>query len=423
MFLYAYEIPFIGGILAPLSFFFRADMGSLINKQVVLGVTGGIAAYKSAELIRCLQKLGATVRVITTAAAQEFVTHMTLQALSGYPVHTNLLDAKAEAAMGHIELARWADLILVAPASANFLARLSQGEGGDLLTAVCLASSCRIAVAPAMNQSMWNKASTQDNITKLRQRNVSILGPAQGYQACGDIGPGRMEEPEVLAEYAGKLFESGLLSGKKVVITAGPTREALDPVRYISNHSSGKMGYALASAAMEAGAETILISGPVQLSPPDRVTLVPVVSAQEMLAATLEAVVGADIFIGAAAVADYRPEYTASEKIKKGATNITVKMVKNPDIVATVAALENRPYTVGFAAETLNLEAHAREKLLAKRLDLVIANDVSNQAIGFNSDNNQVMIISAEKVETPPLMSKTLLSIFLINYLSAHLAD
>tara|TARA_R110000787_G_scaffold8220_4_gene27466 strand:- start:108527 stop:109723 length:1197 start_codon:yes stop_codon:yes gene_type:complete len=396
-------------------------MASLVNKQVLLGVTGGIAAYKSAELIRQLQKLGADVRVVMTPAAREFITPMTLQALSGHPVHTELLDPEAEAAMGHIQLARWADLILIAPASADFIARLCHGEGGDLLSTVCLASHCQIALAPAMNQAMWAKACTQENIVKLQARDIKIFGPAQGYQACGDTGPGRMEEAGRLALQAAALFESRILDGKKVVITAGPTREALDPVRYISNHSSGKMGYALAAAAAEAGASTTLISGPVNLTPPERVKVVQVISAQDMLSAALSAAEQADIFIAAAAVADYRPLTSADQKIKKSADTLSIALTKNPDIVATIAALENRPFTVGFAAETQNLEVFARKKLLAKKLDLVVANDVSNQAIGFNSDDNQVTLVSAENSEVIPQMSKTLLARKLIEYISLRL--
>lgn len=396
-------------------------MASLVNKQVLLGVTGGIAAYKSAELIRQLQNLGADVRVIMTPAAREFITPMTLQALSGHPVHTELLDPEAEAAMGHIQLARWADLILIAPASADFIARLCHGEGGDLLSTVCLASHGQIALAPAMNQAMWAKASTQENIVKLQTRDIKIFGPAQGYQACGDTGPGRMEEADRLALQAAALFESRILDGKKVVITAGPTREALDPVRYISNHSSGKMGYALAAAAAEAGASTTLISGPVNLTPPERVNVVQVISAQDMLSAALNAVEHADIFIAAAAVADYRPLTSADQKIKKSADTLSIALTKNPDIVATIAALENRPFTVGFAAETENLEAFARKKLLAKKLDLVVANDVSNQAIGFNSDDNQVTLVTAENSEVIPQMSKALLARKLIEYISLRL--
>lgn len=389
-------------------------MGSLTNKRVILGVTGGIAAYKSAELIRQLQKLGAIVRVVMTPAACEFITPMTMQALSGHVVHQQLLDTKAEAAMGHIELARWADLILVAPASADFIARLCHGEGSDLLSTLCLASHSPIAIAPAMNQQMWANAATRQNIETLQDRKIAIFGPTAGYQACGDTGPGRMAEPEFLAERAASLFESAILAGKKIVITAGPTREAIDPVRYISNHSSGKMGYALAAAAVEAGAETILISGPVNLTPPDRVHLVSVVCAKDMLTASLAAATGADVFIAAAAVADYRAKSAAKHKIKKDLSTMTIELTKNPDIVATVAALPERPFMVGFAAETQNIEVYARKKLTEKNLDMVVANDVSNPAIGFNSEDNQVTLISATASETLPLLSKTQLATHLI---------
>lgn len=398
-------------------------MKSLANKQVVLGVTGGIAAYKSAELVRLLQQEGATVRVVMTSAAREFITPLTLQALSGHPVHTDLLDTEAEAAMGHIELARWADIVLVAPASADFIAALCHGTGADLLSAVCLAAHCPLAVAPAMNQGMWAKAATQDNIKTLQQRDVHIFGPGDGYQACGDVGPGRMIEPLLLAEAVSGLFTRGTLAGRRVVITAGPTREAIDPVRFISNHSSGKMGYALAAAAVEAGAETTLVSGPVALEAPDRVQLVEVVSAKEMLTASLQAVATADIFIAAAAVADYAPRQCSPQKIKKNNDTMTLELCKNPDIVATVAALESRPFTVGFAAETDNLETHARDKLIRKCLDLVIANDVSNDTIGFNSDDNQVTLVTADSAETIPLMSKTTLARFLIDYIAERLIN
>ncbi len=397
-------------------------MSSLHNKHVLVGVTGGIAAYKSAELVRQLQKAGATVRVMMTPAAQAFVTPLTFQALSGYPVHTELLDPEAEAAMGHIELARWADLILIAPASADFLARLCHGDGNDLVTTVCLASKGRIAVAPAMNQAMWANISTQENIAKLVERGIAIFGPGKGYQACGDIGEGRMEEVENLVELTQGIFTSQRLAGKKVVITAGPTREALDPVRYITNHSSGKMGYALAAAAVDAGAETILISGPVNLPPPERVQVIHAISAQDMLEASLEAVKGAAIFIASAAVADYRPAQCADQKIKKKDDDITITLTKNPDIVATVSALEERPFTVGFAAETNDVEAYARKKLTTKKLDLVIANDVSSDRIGFNSDDNQVTLVSPETSETLTLMSKANLATYLVEFIASQMA-
>lgn len=369
-------------------------MSSLSNKRILLGVTGGIAAYKSADLVRRLQDAGANVHVVMTAAAQEFITPLTMQALSGNPVHTTLLDPEAEAGMGHIQLARWADLVLIAPASADFIARLVQGQGNDLLTTICLATAAPIALAPAMNQGMWRNASTQANVEVLIQRKIHLFGPAAGEQACGDVGPGRMLEPLALVDAAAGLFVSGALAGKKVVITAGPTREAIDPVRYISNHSSGKMGYALAQAAMEAGAHAVLISGPTQLAPPERVEFIPVTTADEMLAASLAQAKGCDLFIAAAAVADYRPAHIASQKIKKSAEeNITLELVKNPDIVAQIAALDAKPFTVGFAAESENLLVYAQQKLARKNLDVIIANDISLQGIGFNADDNAVIVI------------------------------
>ena len=357
-------------------------MLSLSNKQVILGITGGIAAYKAAELCRLLMKAGADVRVVMTPSALEFITPLTFQALSGNRVYTDLLDEEAEAAMGHIELARWADLILVAPASANFIARLAQGRADDLLSTLCLATPATIAVAPAMNQGMWNNASTQDNVSLLLEKGIQVFGPDSGEQACGDIGPGRMLEPEDIAREAAKLFDTGTLAGVNVTITAGPTREAIDPVRYISNHSSGKMGYALARAAMEAGAKVILISGPVALEPPPRVKLVSVESARQMLDACQ--VVPGDIFISVAAVADYRPETTATEKIKKNDKTMTLNLVKNPDILASISLSEKRPFCVGFAAETENLEDFAKKKLADKKLDLIFAN---NAAQTFNSES------------------------------------
>ncbi len=385
-------------------------MSSLTNKRILLTVTGGIAAYKSAEILRRLQDAGASVRVVMTPAATEFITPLTLQALSGQPVHLDLLDTEAEAAMGHIELSRWADLILVAPATADFIARLAHGEGGDLATAVCLASRAPKALAPAMNQGMWRNPSTQENIETLRARGIHLFGPAEGEQACGDVGPGRMSEPVDIAELAAELFETGSLSGRKVVITAGPTREAIDPVRYISNHSSGKMGYALAEAAAEAGAETILISGPVNLQPPDRVHTIQVTSALEMYEKTLAEIEGCDLFIASAAVADYRPAAIAVEKIKKSSDSMTIELVKNPDIVSSVAALDNRPFTVCFAAETSDVEQYARGKLTRKNLDLVIANDVSDRTIGFNSDDNAVLVVEHSSTEALPKISKSILA-------------
>jgi phosphopantothenoylcysteine decarboxylase/phosphopantothenate--cysteine ligase len=368
-------------------------MKQLSNRHILLGVTGGIAAYKSAELIRRLKDHGADVRVVMTAAAMEFITPLTLQALSGNPVHTTLLDPEAEAGMGHIELARWADLILIAPASADFMARLASGRGDDLLTTLCLATAAPIALAPAMNQGMWRAPATQANTATLTARGIALFGPAAGEQACGDIGPGRMLEAEELAACAAKIFNSRLLDGIHMTITAGPTREAIDPVRYISNHSSGKMGYALATAAADAGAIVTLISGPTNLPCPERVTRVDVISAQNMLAAT-EATLGkCQLFIGCAAVADYRPANTAEQKIKKGGDTMRIDLVRNPDIVSTVAHHRARPITVGFAAETQDLIRYARGKLENKKLDLIVANDVSNTAIGFNANDNAVTAI------------------------------
>lgn len=366
---------------------------ALTNRHILLGVTGGIAAYKSAELVRQLQKSGADVRVVMTKAAQEFITPLTLQALSGNPVHTDLLDPAAEAAMGHIELARWADLVLIAPASADFIARLAHGRADDLLTTLCLATAARIALAPAMNQGMWRDAATQDNIAQLRQRDMLIWGPAEGEQACGDIGPGRMLEPAALAELTDKAFATRLLEGKRVLITAGPTREALDPVRYISNHSSGKMGFALAQAAVDAGARVTLIAGPVTLATPAHVTRVDVDSAQQMFDVVQTRVRDCDIFIAAAAVADYRPDQVVDTKIKKQNDTMTLTLVRNPDIVTSVAQLKPKPFTIGFAAETQHVKEYARDKLERKNLDMIVANDVAAPGIGFNSENNAVTVL------------------------------
>lgn len=368
-------------------------MAHLFNRNVVVGVSGGIAAYKSAELVRQLQELGATVRVIMTRGAREFITPLTLQALSGHPVHTDLLDPEAEQGMGHIELARWADLLLIAPATADLLARLASGRADDLLTTVALATAAPMLLAPAMNQQMWRDAATAANVATLTARGAAFVGPASGEQACGDIGPGRMEEPATIAGAAGALFEDGLLQGKRIVITAGPTREALDPVRYISNHSSGKMGYALAQAAVDAGARTTIVSGPVQLSAPQHAQVVQVESASQMFERCMELLPGCDIFIACAAVADYRPAAVQAQKIKKGPDKITLELVRNPDIVAAVAAATERPFTVGFAAETGNVLEYARDKLQRKGLDMIIANDVSDQSIGFNSELNEATVL------------------------------
>jgi phosphopantothenoylcysteine decarboxylase/phosphopantothenate--cysteine ligase len=381
-------------------------MAHLFNRNVLLGVSGGIAAYKSAELVRQLQELGASVRVVMTRGAREFITPLTLQALSGHPVHTELLDEAAEQGMGHIELARWADLLLLAPATADLLARLAAGRADDLLTTVALATPAPVLLAPAMNQQMWRDAATTHNMQTLVDRGLNVVGPAEGVQACGDVGPGRMEQPEVIARAAAQLFQSGLLAGKRVLITAGPTREALDPVRYISNHSSGKMGYALAEAAIAAGAQTTLVSGPVTLPAPEHARVQPVESAMEMLEACLQLLPECDIFIACAAVADYRPTNVSAQKIKKNDTEMTLNLVRNPDIVSTVAASDPRPFTVGFAAETSDVLTYARNKMQRKGLDMVIANDVSDQGIGFNSDENEVTVVQSDSEQVLGRASK-----------------
>lgn len=381
-------------------------MAHLFNRNVLVGVSGGIAAYKSAELVRQLRQLGATVRVIMTRGAREFITELTLQALSGNQVHTELLDTEAELGMSHIELARWADVLVIAPATADLLARLAAGRADDLLTTVALATAAPLLLAPAMNQQMWRDQATAANVATLAARGHTLVGPASGEQACGDVGPGRMEEPTAIAAAVAQLFESGLLAGQRVVITAGPTREALDPVRFISNHSSGKMGYALAQAAIDAGAQTTLVSGPVHLPAPDHARVVKVESAAEMLEQCLLLLTDCDIFIACAAVADYRPAAVEQQKIKKGAEQISLMLVRNPDIVATVAASEKRPFVVGFAAETQELLTHAREKMSRKGLDMIIANDVSDRSIGFNSDNNQATVLWADGEQPLPLGSK-----------------
>ncbi|MGB2253853.1 MAG: bifunctional phosphopantothenoylcysteine decarboxylase/phosphopantothenate--cysteine ligase CoaBC [Spongiibacter marinus] len=398
-------------------------MKQLSNRQILLGITGGIAAYKSAELVRRLKDHGADVRVVMTAAAMEFITPLTLQALSGNPVHTALLDPEAEAGMGHIELARWADLILVAPASADFMARLASGRGDDLLTTLCLATPAPIALAPAMNQGMWRDPATQANADTLRQRGVALFGPAAGEQACGDIGPGRMLEAEQLAELAAGLFHSRALDGISLSITAGPTREAIDPVRYISNHSSGKMGYALAEAAADAGARVTLISGPTQLPCPPRVTRVDVISADDMYQASMANMGSCDIFIACAAVADYRPVHIEEQKIKKQNTSMHIELVRNPDIVSAVASHAQRPFTVGFAAETQDVIHYAKGKLEKKNLDMIIANDVSDTRIGFNSDENSVTIIDPSGQQKLEQMGKRQLAKQLIDLIAARYAE
>ena len=383
---------------------------SLANRNVLLGVTGGIACYKSAELVRRLKDAGANVRVVMTAGAEAFVTPLTFQAVSGNPVHTSLLDPEAEAGMGHIELAKWADRILIAPASANFISRFTQGNGEDLLSTLCLATESPVLVAPAMNQAMWSNPATSENIEMLANRGVSILGPGSGAQACGDVGAGRMLEPLELLALTAKSFGGGALTGKKIVITAGPTREAIDPVRYINNHSSGKMGYAIAEAATDAGANCVLISGPVSLPVPANLKLVSVTSAADMHKAVMAEIDDADIFVGSAAVADYRPVDVAEQKIKKSQDDMTLHLVKNTDILSEVSHRDNRPFTVGFAAESEKIIEHAQSKLERKKLDLIIANDISRSDIGFNQDDNELILLSSSGQETLPKDTKRILA-------------
>jgi len=367
-------------------------MQALINKKILLGVTGGIAAYKSAELVRLLIKAGAEVRVVMTPSAQEFVQPLTYQALSGHRVFIDLFDAEAESAMDHIELARWCDLLLVAPASADFLGKMCAGYADNLLLTLCLASRRPVAVAPAMNQQMFANPATQDNLNQLTAREVLVWGPAAGEQACGDVGPGRMLEPGQLLDNVVLQFTPGKLQGVKLLLTAGPTREAIDPVRYISNRSSGKMGYALAQAALQAGAEVTLVSGPVSLSAPAGTELVTVESAQQMHQAVMQQASQSDIFIGCAAVSDYRVDQVAENKIKKSAHALSLQLILNVDILAAVSALQNRPFCVGFAAETQDLEKYAQDKLEQKNLDMIAANRVGQDASGFESDFNQLEV-------------------------------
>lgn len=363
------------------------------GKRILLGVTGGIAAYKSPDLVRRLRERGAEVQVVMTAAAREFVTPTTFQAVSGREVRTDLWDTAAEAAMGHIELARWADAVLIAPASANFIARLSTGQADDLLTTLCLATDAPIAIAPAMNRLMWANAATRANVETLRARGVAIFGPGEGDQACGEVGAGRMLEPLELADLLGaQVTATGPLAGRRVLITAGPTREPIDPVRFVSNRSSGKMGFAIAQAAREAGAEVVLVSGPVSLPTPDGVRRVDVESAADMLAAVLREVESTDIFISTAAVADYRPTRAAGQKIKKTAEKLDLELERTPDVLATVASRPQRPFVVGFAAETESIEQHARTKLMKKNLDMIAANEVGAEK-GFDCEDNELLVL------------------------------
>jgi phosphopantothenoylcysteine decarboxylase/phosphopantothenate--cysteine ligase len=386
----------------------------LKNTNIILGITGGIAAYKTPDLVRKLVAKGANVRVVMTQSAKEFVSPLALQAVSGNLVSDDLLDKDAEAAMGHIELARWADKLLIAPATANFMAKLTYGLADDLLSTLCLATPAPIFIAPAMNQQMWFADATQANLKILEQRKVQFLGPAQGQQACGDVGPGRMLEPQDIADLLMQESPNLLLAGIRITITAGPTREEIDPVRYLSNHSSGKMGYALAVAAQELGATVILISGPVNLLPPANIHTVKVSSAQQMHEAVMQTMHNCDIYIGCAAVADYRVQRKSNQKIKKSESELSLTFIKNPDILSDVAHLDNAPFTLGFAAETQKLREHALSKLQHKKLSMIAANDVSDSTIGFNSEQNALTVLWSKGEKKLDVANKQLLASQLI---------
>ena len=398
-------------------------MKSLANKNILLGVTGGIAAYKSAEIVRHLKKSGASVRVVMTKSAEEFITPLTLQALSGNRVSTELLDAEAEAAMGHIELAKWADGILIAPATANTLARISSGRGDDLLSTVTLAFDGPVSLAPAMNQAMWLDKRTQENLEKLIQQDFGICGPGSGEQACGDIGLGRMLEPLEILEIFSLSFSKGAMLGKSILITAGPTQEPIDPVRFITNRSSGKMGYSLAEAAIESGAKVTLISGPVNLKPPTNCNLVEIKTAKEMYESVMHHIKGMDVYIGTAAVSDYSPAHINESKLKKDGSNaaMTLELKENQDILKSVSELNDRPYVVGFAAETEDLIENAEKKLKNKKLDLIVANDVSDKEIGFDSDQNEVTLITHKGKELIQRQNKKKISKKIIDFISKRI--
>ena len=373
-------------------------MQSFSNKNILLCITGGIAAYKSAEILRLFKKNGADIRIVMTEAAKEFITPLTMQALSGNPIHNSLLDEKAEAAMSHIELAKWADIIIIAPCTAETMSKLAHGRADDLMGAVILASNAKTFIAPAMNVEMWRDPVTQNNLNILSQRDLYFIGPASGEQACGDVGDGRMEEPLNIFNFIKNKVINNKLQNIKITITAGPTREQIDPVRYISNNSSGKMGYALADAAIEEGAEVILISGPVSLRSNPKAKLISINSADELLNEAYKAMESSDIFISCAAVADYKPLNSHDNKIKKNKEEmLDITLTKNPDILSSISKKHPDKFIVGFAAETENVEDNAKDKLINKKLNMIIANDVSDASIGFDSDNNEVMIITQNK--------------------------
>ena len=397
---------------------------STATKNVFLGISGGIAAYKTPELVRRLRERGAEVQIVLTHSAREFVTETSLQAVSGRPIRSNIWDKEAEAAMGHIELARWADIVLIAPATAEMLSRLASGSASDLLTTVCLATEAPLMIAPAMNRVMWANPAVQANRKTLEERGARILGPGVGSQACGEEGAGRMLEPE---EIARQVMASGpvavhadrpqTLAGKTVMVTAGPTREAIDPVRYITNRSSGKMGYSVAEAARDAGANVILISGPVNLPRPAGMDIIDIVSADQLLAAARKNIDGVDIFIAAAAVADYQPQQVSANKIKKTEAHMSIDLVKAPDTLAVISALPQRPFCVGFAAETEKVKEYARAKLSRKKLDMIIANKVGDD-LGFDCDDNAVMVLWRTGEKSFPTTAKSSLAVELMELIS-----
>ncbi len=400
-------------------------MSNLTNKNILLCVTGGIAAYKAAELVRLLKTSNAFVKVLMTKSAQEFITPLTMQALSGEKVHTDLLTTEAEAAMGHIELAKWCDLIVIAPCSANSLSKIAEGRGDDLLSAVCLATESKIFIAPAMNQAMWKDKRTQKNLSKSIKAGLNVIGPASGEQACGDVGDGRMTEPTDIVSEVEKTLEKGLLTGKKVIITAGPTQEMIDPVRYISNKSSGKMGFSLAEEVKNQGALVTLISGPVNLKTPEKVKRHDVLSADEMKLKVEELIEDCDIFISAAAVSDFKPKEIYKNKIKKkeNEKHLNLKMDKNSDILKVISEKNLNLKTVGFAAETENLLSNAKKKLSQKKLDLIVANDVSNKDIGFDSDENEVTLITKKEQKKIKKASKKIVSKKIVEFIASRVVN
>jgi len=394
-------------------------MDDLQGQKVLLGVSGSIAAYKSPDIVRRLKDQGADVRVVLTASAEKLVSPTVFQAVSGEPVRGDIWDEQAEAAMGHIELAKWADLILIAPATANVIAQLAAGSADNLLTTICLATEAPVVLAPSMNQAMWNDAATQANCDVLRKRNIKLIGPDEGSQACGDVGPGRMSEPADIVSRLSRGGRSGPLEGLRVMVTAGPTREAIDPVRFVSNRSSGKMGFAVARAAADAGAEVTLVAGPVSLPTPPRVERIDVENTQQMVDAAMADIGGIDIYIGAAAISDYRPQNPASQKIKKSAATFVLEMVKSPDLLATIAALEDGPFAVGFAAETEKLEQHATDKLNRKQLDMIIANLVGEK-LCFDADDNEVVVLWQGGRQPLPRSSKPELARQLVEVIASR---